>query len=232
MTMNILYIHGLQSSGKSRTADILRRELSDANVYSPDIPVTADEAYAFIDRFRIDHNIDLIIGTSMGGMLAQKMRGIPKILVNPSFDVSRSMRKKVGFVPFYSERADGKTEYEITEQMCDDFEKFETKQFDNLSGAEIACTYGVFGTDDDVVDCKTEYLHYYSNIKIIKGGHRLSEENVVMEIVPLIRYMCSEEFQQKITDAEVAELRRHMAEFRERWKDTPQSIIDGFFQGD
>lgn len=162
--MNILYIHGLQSSGKSRTADILRRELQDANVYSPDIPVTADEAYAFIDRFRIDHNIDLIIGTSMGGMLAQKMRGITKILVNPSFHVSQSMRKKVGVVPFYSERTDGKTEYEITEQMCDGFEKLEAKQFDYLSGAEIACTYGVFGTDDDVVDCKDEYLHYYSNI--------------------------------------------------------------------
>ena len=230
--MNILYIHGLQSSGKSRTADIIRREIPEANVYSPDIPVSANEAYAFIDKCRIEHNIDLIIGTSMGGMLAQKMRGIPKILVNPSFHVSESMRKKIGVVPFYSERTDGATEYDITEKMCDEFAQLESTQFRNLSGSEIACTFGVFGNNDDVVNCKDEYLQHYSNVKFINGGHRLSEDNIVNEIVPLIRYMYSPEFQQKITDARVADLQRHMAEFEERWKDSPQGIKDGFFQGD
>lgn len=187
--MTILYIHGLQSSGKSRTADILRNRFPDIKVLSPDIPVTASEAISLIRRIVENEHVDLVIGTSMGGMLAQKVRGKAKILVNPSFHVSRSMRRKVGIVPFYSERADGQTEYEITEQMCDEFEQLESTQFDNLDKQERLNTFGVFGEGDDVVNCKDEYLQYYPNYITFEGSHRLTEKNIDDVIVPLIKYI-------------------------------------------
>lgn len=185
--MNILYIHGLQSSGQSGTAERLREMLPEATVFSPDIPVEADAAVNFIKDFVQNNNIGLVIGTSMGGMLAQLLRGIPKIIVNPSFHVSQSMRKKIGIVPFYSRRSDGATEYEITPELCDVFEKIEKNQFTNISELDITNTFGLFGTNDDVVNCRDEYLQHYSNCQTMVCGHRLTEEAVRNYLVPLIK---------------------------------------------
>ena len=44
--INILYIHGLSSSGTSETAERLRRYLPDDVIFSPDLPVDPDEALA------------------------------------------------------------------------------------------------------------------------------------------------------------------------------------------
>lgn len=51
--MNILYIHGLSSSGASATADSLRRFLPDDVAFSPDQPVDPQEALnMFAQKFR------------------------------------------------------------------------------------------------------------------------------------------------------------------------------------
>lgn len=42
--MNIIYLHGLSSSGQSNTAKKLRELLPDDNVVTPDIPVSPIEA--------------------------------------------------------------------------------------------------------------------------------------------------------------------------------------------
>lgn len=50
-------------------------------------------------------------------------------------------------------------------------------------------TLGVFGTDDDVVNCRDEYLSMYDNIRYFKSGHRLNKEAVEEVIVPSILQM-------------------------------------------
>lgn len=105
--MKILYIHGLSSSGNSGTAERLRRLLPDDIIFSPDLPVEPLEALEMLKQLVTEEGIELMIGTSMGGMFAQKLRGIRKILVNPSFHVSQSMRRKLGVNKFFSERQDG-----------------------------------------------------------------------------------------------------------------------------
>lgn len=50
--MNIIYLHGLASSGQSNTAKKLRELLPDDNVVTPDIPVCPIEALQLLLRDR------------------------------------------------------------------------------------------------------------------------------------------------------------------------------------
>lgn len=176
--LKILYIHGLSSSGYSGTADRLRRYLPDDIIFSPDLPVEPQEALTMLQKLVEREQIDLVIGTSMGGMFAQKLRGYKKILVNPSFHVSRSMRGKLGINEFFSLRADGATHYEITEGLCDRYEDLERGQFDNLTEEEREITLGLFGTSDDVINCSEEYKQHYIHFRQFNGGHRLTENDI------------------------------------------------------
>lgn len=184
--MKILYIHGLSSSGSSGTADRLRRFLPNDTIISPDLPIEPQEALKMLIELVVSKNIDLVIGTSMGGMFAQKIRGYAKILVNPSFHVSRSMRNKIGINKFFSPREDGATHYEITADLCDRYEELERIQFDNLTENEQALTIGLFGTADDIVNCSEEYKLHYTHFDCFNGGHRLSENDITNTIIPVI----------------------------------------------
>ena len=153
---------------------------------SPDLPVNPHEAIELLKRIVEDERIDVVVGTSMGGMFAQKLREIPKVLVNPSFHVSESMRRKIGIVPFFKRRKDGATEFEVTSDLCDAYKNVETGQFDNLSEKEISLTYGLFGSDDDVVSCEAEYDRHYRNKMVFIGGHRLTDEVIYHYVVEAI----------------------------------------------
>lgn len=66
-----------------------------------------------------EEEVDVMVGSSMDGMFANVINGVAKVLVNPSFHVSESMRKKIGTMQFFSKRKDGATEFEITDDLCD-----------------------------------------------------------------------------------------------------------------
>lgn len=203
--LNILYIHGLSSSGSSGTAEKLRRYLPDDVIFSPDLPIDPHKALAMLREIVKREDIDIVIGTSMGGMFAQKLRGYHKILINPSFHVSRSMRKRLGVNRFFSQRADGATEYIITEDLCDRYAALECGQFENITDEERALTHGMFGTDDNVVNCEQEFLNHYDkyHCHTFAGGHRLDGRNIqrdVWEVVDMIRKKLETEYYEKISN--------------------------------
>lgn len=183
---NILYVHGFASSGNSGTARTIQKYLPKSKVFSPDLPIDPKKALKLLQDTVEKEKIDIVVGTSMGGMLAQKLRGVPKVLVNPAFHVSESMRKKIGTVPFFSSREDGATEFKVTPSLCDEYRKIESNQFDHLNEKEKAMTYGLFGTDDEVVNNQTEFDQYYSQKMIFPGGHRLSDAAVHDYVVEAI----------------------------------------------
>ena len=189
--MKVLYIHGLSSSGSSNTPQLLRKYMPEAEVISPDLPTDIADAVAFLQSLVAEQSVDVVVGTSMGGMLAQKLRGYRKILVNPAFHLSQSMRSKLGVNQFFSPRADGATEYTITEHMCQRSYQIEQNQFDGLSQSEIDNTAALFGMHDDVVDCRLEYLEHYTKIHYFNGGHRLDEQTIAQTLVPMIRDMAA-----------------------------------------
>ena len=71
---------------------------------SPDLPVAPQEALDMLRHLCELEQPQLIIGTSMGGMFAQQLRGYKKILVNPAFHVSEFMRTQIGVHEFLNPR--------------------------------------------------------------------------------------------------------------------------------
>lgn len=189
----ILYIHGLSSSGASSTAQNLRRFLSDYEVLSPDLPVDPYEAYDMLVALCEKEQPAIIIGTSMGGMFAQQVRGYRKILVNPSFHVSERMRKMMGTNEFLNPRSNGDTHYEITPRLCDAYSQFEEQQFAGVSDYDKKNTYALFGKNDTLVNGFDEYKRYYKNARMFKGGHRQNSEDIRTVVVPLVRQIMLKE---------------------------------------
>ncbi len=186
LEVNILYVHGFRSSGNSGTSERMRKLLPHCKIVSPDLPIDAKEAVALLKRLVLTEKIDVVVGTSMGGMLAQKLRGVPKVLVNPSFYVSETFRKNMGTVTYFSEREDGATEFEITPEIVDSYVAVERGQFRSISQKEKNITVGAFGNKDDVVNCKDDYKAHYENIIYFAGGHRLDDESLKHRIIPAI----------------------------------------------
>jgi predicted esterase YcpF (UPF0227 family) len=81
----ILYIHGFASCGNSNKTKLLKQHFD--NVLAPDVPVDPDEALSFLQKLIVDNEVDLIIGSSLGGFyaahLAEKFQ-IKMVLINPS----------------------------------------------------------------------------------------------------------------------------------------------------
>lgn len=185
---NIVYFHGLSSSGNSGTGKYLKKLFPNENVITPDIPVSPEEALPFLKKLvsNLVPENTIIIGTSMGGMYTQQMAGYKRILVNPAFHVSETLKKSVGkTLPFHSQRADGATDFMVTPELIKEFEKMESKQFDNTDEPENVIA--LFGNNDSTVNCKEEYLKYYSNFSNFDGEHRLTEKNIETIVAPLIK---------------------------------------------
>ena len=183
---NIVYFHCLSSSGNSRTGNQLLQLFPDANVITPDIPVYPSEALPKLRELLavLDPKDTVVVGTSMGGMYAQQMHGFTRILVNPGFHVSNHLKEALGkTLPFFSPRKDGASEFPVTEELVNDFLDIEARQFDGAEGDVIA----LFGTKDSTVNCKEEYLKYYSDYRDFEGEHRLTPENIENVVAPLIK---------------------------------------------
>ena len=185
---NIVYFHGLSSSGNSGTGKHLKQLFPNENVITPDIPVNPKEALPFLENLvsNLESDNTIIIGTSMGGMYAQQMTGFRRILVNPAFHVSNTLKKSVEEnLPFFSPRQDGATRFKVTDRLVDEFEEMEDKQFDNATDPDNVIA--LFGSNDSTVNCKDEFLNYYKDYIDFDGEHRLSDENIEDIIAPLIK---------------------------------------------
>lgn len=190
----VVYLHGLSSSGQSTTAQRLRRTLSKYEVISPDIPVQPEVAMTELKRLATLLRPDaIIVGTSMGGMFAQMFRGFRRILINPSFHTSRHLSEKIGQrLPFHNPRLDGAKDFEVSDKLVKKYEKMEARQFDpkygiigrNPDSPELVSAF--FGTRDAVVNCKEEYLEHYGDAIDFDGEHRLDPNTTITLIVPKI----------------------------------------------
>lgn len=193
LDINILYLHGFASSGNSGTAREIQECLPHCNVISPDLPINPAAALDIIRNVKSNNQIDLVIGTSMGGLFALFSNGRNIIVVNPSFHVSQMMKRRLDeadsvMIPFFKKRENGDTEFELTQNIANSYFNLESNVFLQRQ-LDMTNVLGIFGTDDDVVDCKDEFLTNSLNIRYFKGGHRLTKEAVEEVVIPSILQM-------------------------------------------
>lgn len=185
----LLYVHGFASSGSSGTVMTLRRYLTGWRVIAPDLPVDPFEALEMLRRIVDEERPDIIVGTSMGGMYAQQLWGVPRIVVNPSFEMSRSLLfGKMGRNKYMSKRKDGATEFRIDKAVVERFKEMEKHQFDGASDDEKMLVVGLFGDKDPVVHFRPLMAQLYGEERCrwFNGEHRLNDTIVKKVLIPLI----------------------------------------------
>lgn len=191
--MKVLFAHGLASSGKYKMADSLRILLRPACVISPDLPL---EPFAAVKLLRDICDIerpDLVVGLSLGGFMAQKLRGMRRLLVNPDFHPSRLLRTMIGENKYLSPREDGALTFTVTEEICNAYEFMEGTQFEGIDASELESVTGMFADSDELVHCGEEFSMYYpGRFLSYPGGHLPDYPQLKAHIVPVIRTLVPE----------------------------------------
>jgi predicted esterase YcpF (UPF0227 family) len=163
--MNILYIHGFRSSGTgSYKSEIIQKVFPEANIITPDLSHDLREDLCTLSNILDKGSIDLIIGTSMGGFIADYLAiqfDKPSILVNPLADIQHLINKtgqswtnyKTGKEFFFSK--DNELQINLMDWViC------------NSSRKETALL--VLGTNDEVLDY-TDAVFKYKNFKNVQS---------------------------------------------------------------
>ena len=187
-----MYVHGFASSGSSGTVMALRRHFMGWRVVAPDLPVDPFEAMELLRRMVDEERPAVVIGTSMGGMYTQQLRGVPRIIVNPSFEMSRSLLfGKMGRNKYTSKRRDGATEFRVDKTLVERFKLMEKTQFDGITEEDKALVTGLFGDKDPVVHFRPLMASMYGEERCLwfNGEHRLNDTVVKTVLVPLINGM-------------------------------------------
>lgn len=185
----LMYVHGFASSGSSGTVMTLRRHLTGWRVVAPDLPVDPFEVLELLRRVVNEEQPDIVVGTSMGGMYTQQLWGVPRIVVNPSFEMSRSLLfGKMGRNKYMSKRQDGATEFRIDKSVVERFKEMEKHQFEGITGEEKMLVVGLFGDKDPVVHFQPLMAQLYGEERCrwFAGEHRLNDTVVKKVLIPLI----------------------------------------------
>lgn len=121
-------------------------------------------------------------------MYAQQIIGFNRILVNPAFHVSELLRENEGkYLPFYSQRQNGETEFLVTPELCKEFEEMESHQFDERNDEDEVIA--LFGDNDKIVNCMGECEEVVKYYHIFKGGHHMTDEIITTVLKPIINWM-------------------------------------------
>lgn len=165
-------------------------------IIAPDIPVEPSEALPLIKALVEKENPLLVIGTSMGGMYTQQLRGVERICVNPSFRMSQLYSHfHVGKYKWLNPRRNGETEFHVYKETIEAFKAMEEHQFDNIDEVETLFCHGLFGDEDPLAGNNRELFeaHYPGMSEVYPGGHRLSADIVKAVLIPKIRSILNNE---------------------------------------
>ena len=188
--MKVVNFHGFGSSHASGTVEMLRRELANDEVVAPDIPVDPVDALPYLKELCEKEQPDLIVGTSMGGMYAQQMRGFRRILVNPAFTMSNmSKTLRTGEYQFFSGRYDGAKTFRITKDIIQHHNQMERQQFKGITPEEKEMCWCLVGLrDTSVTNAESLFKKNYLVDHVIRfdGEHQLNDKVIKKVLVPLI----------------------------------------------
>jgi len=173
--INILYLHGLGSSGNATTALGLK-ELG-FNVTAPTYrPEHFNESMQELKQLLTSQSFDCIVGTSLGAYYILQIAGHfngPAIAVNPCFEPKLVFNKYLTEPPINYQ---DDSIIEITPLMLEDF-----KAVSALEGVEI-----MIGENDEVIPAGYQKSFCQQNNKkwISKDwGHRVAEIEVLAQLI-------------------------------------------------
>ena len=187
----VLYVHGFASSAQSGTVRRLRETFPEATVVAFDLPVEPHEALDLLMRKCDDIKPDLILGTSMGGMYAEQLRGHDRILVNPAFQIADTMREHnmMGKQQFLNPREDGVQEFYVDKPLVKAYREVSEQCFARAEEEKDFVCYGLFGDRDPLVHTFDLFSRHYPLALHFHGEHRMDDHSFMHAVAPVIRWI-------------------------------------------
>ena len=197
----ILFLHGFYASGQCVPAMALREAfVGRAEVITPDLPMHPKEAVLFIRELIDREQPDLLIGNSCGAFYAQMVApvvGIPALLGNPHFRMTKFLRQRIGEHQYKSPRKNGNQNFVIDETLIEEFAEMEAIQFDTCDPDFQERIWGLFGEQDTLAHFEPLFLEHYKHSFHFPGGHTPTAEEVRGWYVPLAEKMLELEIEEK-----------------------------------
>ena len=179
--MKVIYLHGFNSDGDSRTVKNLRKKIPDLISVSYDY-ILADKAYEKIRetiKETIKEDADIIlVGTSLGAFWANYFNqkfGLKSVLINPSTYPWLSLVKYIGL----NKNFNSGEERILTAENVAAYKKYES---------EIIRGYHrtvVLGTKDNVIDYRATEKVFKGKAEIIllNEGHRIENTDRIAQLI-------------------------------------------------
>lgn len=185
----VMYVHGFGSAASTNTVRVLQTLMPNARVIAEDIPLNPTEAMQLLHTMCDNEHPDLIIGTSMGGMYTEMLRGYDRILVNPALQMGDTMSEHgmIGKQVFQNPRKDGVQEFIVTKAMAKEYKEMTTHCFETMTDEDRDHVWGIFGDNDPVVHTFDLFHEHYPQAMHFHGEHRLTEKVIHHYLIPLIR---------------------------------------------
>lgn len=186
----IIYVHGFGSSGQSGTVTRLRTVLPNTTVIAPDLPVQPTEAMTLLRELCDKERPDLIIGTSMGGMYTEQLRGFDRICLNPALCIADTMQAHgmTGTQTFQNPRLDGVQQFYVDKALVKAYREVSEQRFVGLDDDDRQRVVGLFGDRDDLVDTYDLFCEHYPMATHFHGEHRMDDRSYMHSVVPVIRW--------------------------------------------
>ena len=141
-----------------------------ASVLTPDLPLHPKEALKQVRSIIEQESPDLLLGNSCGSFLAQMLApivGIPALLGNPHFEMTKFLKERIGEHQYKAPRKDGNQTFIIDEALIEEFAKLEKIQFDCCNPYYRDRVWGLFGEQDRLAHYEPMFLEHYNNSPII-----------------------------------------------------------------
>jgi predicted esterase YcpF (UPF0227 family) len=175
-----IYVHGLASGAKATTFDKLATRFPQFIWMSTDFGEDLSENVEQLNKMIRSDYPQLIVGTSMGGLtvLYADAPEAVKVAINPALSIADSVRHTIGLGkhPYFCERMNGATEFELTEQMCQRYERYIASHTPSLGRAN----YAIFSAHDELLgddaSAAAQQVVANSGYRILidpKGQHRV-----------------------------------------------------------
>lgn len=186
---SILYIHGFNSAGNAVKAQKLIKYFPDCNIVAPTLDYYTQSPEVLIGQLRneIENNdIDMIVGTSLGGMMTMYMSalyGLKALAINPASRPNESLRQFVGVELINYATA---TRHYLSQEAFEAYQDFITGPFTKVHFDSSKLTFALAKDD--------ELLGSYDSLKDQFKGFIIHEFDGVTHrfvkfeyLVPIIR---------------------------------------------
>lgn len=198
MQKKVLYIYGYGSSPESSTCKWLKNNLPNTIVYSFGyVQADPENSIPYLCSLVEELNIDIVIGSSLGGWYAMHVASIcslPSILINPVTD--STLEQVVNYVSNHdSHIVENLVKYSKEHPLFETKEHWTGYRWDNAENGYYSVL--IWSDNDEVIinsnDISTELKENFLTKCIVRNGkHQLTNEEKEKYIIPYYNKLVNE----------------------------------------